>query len=154
ILEVDVPMHAAAERLVLRVSAATERVVLGGGALGAGDGCPALVGQRDRAGDPIRPVPAHFDGCLARSVPAGLSAPLDSVDRIAQRAGRAIAHGADDVVHAAPAGGHEGTFGVEDRVQTVGAEAGVLADAAVVEDGQLHAVVSIAPVGNPLGVLL
>src|SRR5262249_5353005 len=79
---------------------------------------------------------------------------LDLVDREAERAGGAVADGADDLVHSAAARCDEHAFGVEDGVEPVGAEAGVLTNAAVVEDGELDAVVGGAPVWGTFRVLL
>ena len=61
----------------------------------------------------------------------------------------------DDLVHPAAARGHERfAAGVEDGGKTVGAEAGVRAEAAVVEHRELVALVAVAPVGDPVRILV
>ena len=76
------------------------------------------------------------------------------VDGIAEGAGRAVPDRPDDLVHPAAAGGDERLLAaVEDGGEPVGAQAGVLAGAAVVEDGHLLADVGVPPVRDPVGVL-
>src|SRR5581483_10763436 len=148
------PVHAAAERLVLRVAAPAERVVLPGTALRAFDILSVRVGERQPAGDPVRAVLAHLDGRLAGVVVVRGGAPLYPVDREAERAGRAGPDRGDDLVNPSRRGADERLLaGVKHPGQPVGAVAGVLADAAVVVDRQSRRRVGIAPVGHPLGVL-
>ena len=154
VAEVHVPVHAAAERLVLRVAAAAQGVVLAGRARGPGHVRAGRVGQRDRAGDAVRAVLGHLDGALSRAVPVGQVARFLTVEGQAQRAGRAVAHGPDELVEAAAAGGDEGLgLGPERGRQPVAAQAGVLADAPVVEDRDLLPRVGVALVGHPVRVL-
>src|SRR5262249_58705434 len=110
--------------------------------------------QGDPSGDAIRAVLGDRDRWLACAAPVHLVPGFGAVDRVAQRTGRAVPDGADDLVHPAPARRHERLgAGVEDGGQPVGAKPGVLADAAVVVDHDLLAVVDVAPVGYPLRVL-
>src|SRR5262249_50189526 len=147
-----VPVHPAAEWLVLALAAAAEAVVLQRRALVPRDVGAVLVDQRYPAGDAVRPVLRDLDRGLAR--PIDLCARLDAVHRVAESARRTCAHGADDLVHTAAARGHERLgIGVEDAAQTIGAEAGVRAKAAVVEHGQLYAHVAVAPVANAVRIL-
>ncbi len=76
---------------------------------------------------------------------------LDSVDGETERPRRAVANRPDDLVHPAPAGGDE-RLGrqPEDGRQAVGAQPGVLAGAAVVDDRHLLADIGIEVVGDPL----
>ena len=67
-MELDVAVHAAAERFVLGVSTATQGVVLSRGALVAVDVVAVVVGERDAAGDAIRAVLGDLDGRLRVSV--------------------------------------------------------------------------------------
>ena len=153
IAEARVPVHAAAEGLVAGVAAPAQRIMLGRGALGAGGRLAVRAGQRDGAGDPVRAVGGHLDRRPPGVVPVDVPACLVAAERVGQRAGRAVPDGADDLVHPPAAGGHEGLrIGAENRRQPVRAVAGVLADAPVIEDRDLLAVVGIAPVGDPLGV--
>src|SRR5439155_6093164 len=107
VAELHVPVHAAAERLVPRVAAAAQGVVLAGRARGPGHVRAGRVGQRDRAGDAVRAVLGHLDGALPRPVPVGQVALLLTVNGQAQRAGRAVAHGPDEPVEAGAGGGDE-----------------------------------------------
>src|ERR1700732_3565390 len=118
------------------------------------DGVSVAVGQRYPAGDPVRAVLADLDRWLAAVFPVDRGSSLGSVDRVAERSGRTVADGADDLVHPAPAWRHERAVGVKHGPQPIGAEPRVLADPAVVEYGQLHPVVAVALVGHPLAVLL
>src|SRR5262249_26811600 len=149
VAEVDVPVHAAAEGLVLGVAAAAERVVLVGGAVVA---CQATVGdfgKRDTARDAVWSVLGVFHGLLAVVVPVDVATLFLSVERVAEGSGRAVTDGADDLVHAPTAGRHEGLLvGSEHGRETVTALAGVLAGAAVVEDRDLDSVVGVAAVGD------
>ena len=80
---------------------------------------------------------------------------LDAVDCVAERAGGAGAHRAHELVHPAAAGRDERRLvGAECGRDAVGAEAGVLADAAVVEDRHLLADVGVAAIGMAVGVLV
>ena len=58
--EPHVPVHARAERLVAGLPAPAQRVVLGGGAVGAGNRSGA--GERDPPGHPVRAVGRDLDG--------------------------------------------------------------------------------------------
>src|SRR5262249_53859109 len=147
------PVHAAAERLVPRVAASAERVMLERAPVGPLDGRALLVRKRDRAGDPVRAVPADLDRRLARSLPVDLRARLDAVEPVAERAGRAVADRADQVVDPRSARSHERSFRVKRVAEAVGAEAGVLADAAVVVDGEPDAVIGVAAVRDPFRIL-
>src|SRR5262249_29841217 len=62
VAEADVPVHAAAVGLVLRVPAPAERIVLERCAGVAGHRLPVGVGELDAAGDPVRAVPSDLDG--------------------------------------------------------------------------------------------
>ena len=154
IAEVHVPVHAAAERLVLRVAAAAQGVVLAGRARGPGHVRAGRVGQRDRAGDAVTAVLGHLDGAFPGAVPVGQVALLLAVEGQAQRAGRAVPHGPDELVEAGAAGRDEGFgAGAERGRRAVGAQPGVLADAPVVEDRDLLPRVGVALVGHPVRVL-
>jgi hypothetical protein len=125
--------------------------VLVGGAVVAGDGAPVAVDERDAAGDAIGPVLGDLDGRGAGAVVVSVAAGLDAVDGVAQRARGAVSNGPDDLVHPPPAGGDERLcVEVEDRGQPVGAVAGVLADAAIVVNGDLDADVAVAAVGDAI----
>jgi hypothetical protein len=116
ILEVDVPVHAAAKRLVLGVAAAAQGVVLERGSLGALQEFTLLVSQPDPSGDPVGPVLGDLDRRLATVLPIDLVPGFNTVDTKAEGAGGTVADGTDDVVHPPAARGHECTFGVKDRV--------------------------------------
>src|SRR5262249_27257136 len=121
--ELRVPVHTAAERLVLALAAAAEAVVLQRGP--RLPRYPGSVGldQFDAARNPIRAVPGDLDCRFPRLV--DVVARLVAVDGEAQGAGGAGPDGLDDLVEPAAAGGDEGLRArVEDRAQTVGAEAG------------------------------
>src|ERR1022692_1965914 len=153
IAEVDIPVHAAAVRLVLRVAAPAERIVLNRGSLGPVLELARRAGESDAAGDPVRAVLGDLDGRLPGAIPVGLAAGFGAVDGVAQRSGGAVPHGADDLVHPAAAGGHERLLaGAEHGGEPVRAQARVLAYAAVIEDGQLLAGIGVTPVRDPLGV--
>src|SRR5262249_4914593 len=145
--EVNGPVHAAAERLVLRLAAAAEAVVLERRTAVSRLGLPLRVLERDATGDAIRAVLRHFD--RGRPLLVDLPARLAAGDRLAQGAGRARADRAGDVVGAPPARCDEGVaLAMEGRWQRIGAEAGVRARASVVEDGDLHAGVALLRVGD------
>ena len=79
---------------------------------------------------------------------------LHGVQRVAQRAGRAIAYRPDDFVHPPAARADERLLTeVEHRGEPVGAQPGVLAQAAVVQHRYLLADIGVAPVGDPVRVL-
>ena len=153
-MEVDVPVHAAAERLVLGLPAAAEGVVLPGRPFGPGLVVPLPVAQRDAAGDPVRAVLGDLDGRLPGAAVVDLGPGLLAVDGEAQGPRRAVPDGADDLIHPPTARVTNGSLaGMEDRRQAVGAVAGVLADPTVVEDGDLLADIGVPSVGNPVGAL-
>src|SRR5207253_636360 len=108
VTELHVPVHAATERLVLRLAAAAQGVVLAGRASGAGHVRAGRVGQRDRAGHPVTAVLGHLDGAFPGPVPVGQVARFLTVEGQAQRAGRAVPHGPDELVEAGAAGRDEG----------------------------------------------
>src|SRR5579859_2430289 len=113
-----------------------------------------MVGQPDPAGDAVGAVLGDLDRRLAIVLPVDLGASLDAVDREAERPRRAVADRADDLIHAASAGRDERlAVDVEHRREAIGAEPRVLADAAVVEQRDLHALVRIASVRDALRVL-
>ena len=116
--------------------------MLAGRARGPGHVRAGRVGQRDRAGHPVRAVLGHLDGALPGPVPVGQVTRfvliIGAVEAQAQRAGRAVPHGPDELVEAAAAGRDEGFgAGAERGRHPVGAQPGVLADAPVVEDRDL-----------------
>ena len=157
VAELHVPVHAAAERLVLRMAAPAERVVLPGRARGPGHVRARRVGQADPAGHPVRAVLGHLDRALPLPCQSARSrASSSTVEGQAQRPGRAVAHRPDELVETAAAGGDERArhAGAEHGRQPVGAQAGVLADAPVVEDRDLLARVGVALVGHPVRVLV
>src|SRR5215471_3875983 len=120
----------------------------------AGDLAAVGGGQRDPAGDSVRAVLGDLDAGLARVAPVPLPGGLPGVDGEPERAGRAVTHGADDLIHPAAARRHERLLAAaEDGGQPVGAEARVLAEPTVVDYRDLLARVGVAPVGHPLGVL-
>jgi hypothetical protein len=164
--ETHVPVHTAAERLVLRVPAAAQGVVLAGGpgvagrlvAVGAVRAViaprAAGAGQGDAAGDPVRAVPGHLDRRVALAVVVDVGPSLLLVDGIAQGTRGAVTDGPDDLVHPAAAGGHERLrAGPEHGREPVGAQPRMLAGAAVVEDGHLLAGVAVALVRHPARIL-
>src|SRR5260370_9806669 len=117
--------------------------------------CGAIrANELNTANDAIRTVLGDLDPRRPGVPPVGLLALLAAVDPVTQRPRRAVAHRADDLVHAAAAGGHERLGArAEHRGQPVRAQPRVLADAAVVEDRQFLALIGVAPVGDPLGIL-
>src|SRR5439155_13541806 len=126
------------ERLGLRRTATTRAVVREGCSRGPRDRRAVGVGERDRADDAIRAVARDLD--LGRARLVDLCACLDAVDREAQGARGAGAGGADDLVHAPAARGHERLApSMKHLAQAVAAEAGMGASAAIVEDGHLLA---------------
>src|SRR5258708_24971144 len=130
-------MRAVAERLVLRAAAAARRLMP--------LRCPRAQGhadQLDPAGDRVRPVVHPRDRGVALLV-----AVLDAGDRVAQRPRRAFLDRLDDFFGARPIGNDPGLRAhPEDRLQAVGAEAGVGADAAVVVDRDALAGVALAAI--------
>jgi hypothetical protein len=100
----DLPVHAAAERLVPRMAAAAEAVVLERG-LVSPDRLAFGVFERDPAGDPVGPVLRDFD----RRLPLLIDLPtrLVPVNGETERSRGAGANGADDLVHATAARGDE-----------------------------------------------
>src|SRR5258706_2505795 len=136
VLEADAPMRAVAERLVLRAAAAAERVALGGGDL-ARD----LPGQRDGADDRVRAVLCHGDSWRTHR-----RLWLDAVERVAQRAGRTLAHGLDDRLDPRAVGIDPGLGAVlEYRGEVVAAARRMSADRAVVVDRDVLAAGFVAP---------
>src|SRR5258708_24531056 len=135
IAEPRVPVRAVAERLVLRRAAAAQRVVLRGGTL------PELhAHELDATGDRVRPVVGHryHRRALRRFGP-------DAVDRVAERAGRALPDRRDDLLHPGAVRVYPRLFAhAEHRLQLVGAEPGVRADRAVVENGDALSGVTLA----------
>src|SRR6516164_4057739 len=111
VLELDIPVHAAAKRLVLRMPAPAQRIMLTGSA-------------RDAVGA----VPGDLDHWLTRGVPVGVGAGLGADDAVAERPRRAVAYRADDLIHPPAAGGDEGFLALaEDGRQLAGAISRVLA---------------------------
>src|SRR5207248_11597871 len=104
VVEVCVPVHDRAERLVLRLPAAAQRVVLSGGALVAWDVLATGMAQRDRTGVSVRAVLGHLDRWLPVAVVVHGVTGLDAVEGVSQSAGGAIADRPDDLVHPPPAG--------------------------------------------------
>lgn len=94
--EIDVPVHARAERLVLRLPAPAQRIMLPGGAIVSWLIVAGACDERDPAGDPIRPVLGHLHRPLALTGEVHLSARFDAVHGVAQRAGRTVSYGPDD----------------------------------------------------------
>src|SRR6185437_4644695 len=140
---------------VLRLPAATQRVVLAGGALVAGHVLPTGMAQRDRAGDPIWAVLGHLDRRLPAAVLIHRVAGLDAIQRVAQSARGTIADRPDDLVHP-PATGMDKRLLAQpkDRGQPVGAVARVLARPAVIEHGDLLADIRVEAIGLAVGALL
>src|SRR5215472_824553 len=123
--------------------------------MGAGRGPSVRVEHGDPAGDPVRAILGDLDGRRPGVVPVDLLASLGAVDGETQRSRWAVAYRADDLVHPAAARRHERLgAGAEHRWQPVAAQSGVLADPPVIEDRQLHALVSIALVRHALRVFL
>src|SRR5262249_51608039 len=85
VAEVDVPVHAAAERLVLRVTAPAERAMLRRSALRAWCREAIGLGDRDTAGDPVRPVLGDRDRARPGVVPVGVPPRLAAVDGVPER---------------------------------------------------------------------
>src|SRR5262249_61445444 len=132
--EVHVPVHAAAVRLVPRLAAPAQGVMLPRCALGAVRRHAIRAEELNAPGDAIRAVLGHLDPRRPGVPPVGLIALLAAADRVAQRPAGAAPHGTDDLVHAAAAGGHERLrAGAEHRGQAVRAQPRMLADATVVE---------------------
>src|SRR3989442_14828850 len=130
-------MRTVAERLVPRSAAAAQRVMLFRCAL-----AERHAEQLDPAGDRVGPVVGHRDRRLALLV-----AVLDVLYRVAQRTRGAFLDRLDDLLGACAIGIDPGLRPhPEDRLQAVGAEAGVGADAAVVVDGDAPAGVALAAV--------
>src|SRR5262245_43349145 len=99
--EMHVPMHAAAKRLVLRMPATAQTVVLSRRAHIAGHGISMPIRQRDPTGDAVRSVLRDLDCWLSNRV--DLVACFAPVNRIGQGAGRACSDGTNDVVHSSAA---------------------------------------------------
>ena len=157
VAEVHVPVHAAAERLVLRVAAAAQRVVLAGRARGPGHVRAVRVGHRDRPGDPVRAVLGHLDGALPGPVPVGQVARLPiswpSKPRLSAPDGQSRTARTSSS-RRPPLGATKGSAPVRNAVGTRSrAQPGVLADAPVVEDRDLLPGVGVALVGHPVRVL-
>src|SRR5947208_10011032 len=130
-------MRTVAERLVPRSAAAAQRVVLFRCALAEG-----YADQLYPAGNRVGPVVGHRDRRLAFLV-----AVLDVLYRVAQRTRRAFLDRLDDLLGARAIGVDPGLCAhPEDRLQAVGAEAGVGADAAIVVDGDALAGVALPAV--------
>src|SRR5450755_1443047 len=107
IAESGIPVHAAAERLVLRVPAPAQRAMLTGRPGVALDLGAVGANERDRARYPVRAVPGHLDGGVPVAAPVDDVPLLVSLDREAQGTRRAVAGRADNLVHPAPARGDE-----------------------------------------------
>jgi hypothetical protein len=128
--------------------------VLRGRARVARDRLTARLAQGDRAGDAVRAVARDLDRRGTPAVVVDVVARLDAVDGVGERAGRAVPHGADDLVHPPAARVHERlTAGVKHPGQPVGTQPRVLADAAVVQDGELLADVGVAAVRDAVWAL-
>lgn len=88
-------------------------------------------------------------------MPVDFIAGLFAVDAVAERPRRAVADRADDLVHPPAAGSDKRLPALaEHGGQRVGAESGVLADAAVVVDGHLLAGVGVKTVLDPAWILV
>src|SRR2546426_3019647 len=142
VAEPDLPVGAVAKRLVLRSAAAAQRVMLFRCALAEGH-----AEQLYPAGDRVGPVVGHRNRRLAFLV-----AVLDVLYRVAQRTRRAFLDRLDDLLGACAIGVDPGLCAhPEDRLQAVGAEAGVGADAAIVVDGNALAGIALAAVRSRAG---
>ena len=109
--------------------------------------------ERDATRDPIRAVPGDLDRGWVFLV--ALIAGFPAVDRVAERAGGAGSHGANDLLHPCTIGIDEGVLAEEEhRGQPVRAEASMGAEAAVVEHSHLLTNVGITAVRDPLWILL
>ena len=126
----------------------------GGGLAPGREFSAMLVGQRYTAGDPVQAILADLDRGFASVTPIDLPTRPNAIDRVAERAGGAGADSADDLVHPAAARCDECALRVEYAFQAIGAEAGVLANTAVVEHGDSDPGIRVALVCHTLGVLL
>jgi hypothetical protein len=132
-----------------------QRVVLERRAGGPCDVVAAMVDETQAAADAVGTVLRDFDLGRTGVIVIDLGARLHPVDRVGQGTRRAVADGADDLVHPPAARRDERLLvGAEGGLQSVGAEARVLADAPVVEDRHLLADVGVAPVGNAVRILV
>src|SRR5215467_6928214 len=100
LMEFDIPMHATAERLVLRLTAATEGIVLSRGSLRTLFILALLIFERDATGNAVRPIFGDGDRRFAHLV--DLLATLNAINRIAQRTGWTVLHGGDDLLPVRP----------------------------------------------------
>gem|GEM_PF-4214618 len=152
-MEVDIPMHPAAERLVLRLTAATQAIVLPRGALSVLLILALLIFEWDPTGNPVRPVFGDRDRRLADLV--DLVAALDAAYCIAERTGGTVSHGSDDLFHPGPIWIDKGFLSqAKGRRQIVRAKAGVRTDPAIVENRDLLTNIRVALVRHPVGFLL
>ena len=150
--ELHIPVHPATERLILRMPAAAQAEMLPRRTFSSGHVVSIFVDKPDPARDPVRPILGDFDRCSSMLV--DLVAGFHSLDAITEGSRRAGAHCLDDFVEPSAAGSNERLLpGVKDRGQMVGAKSRVGADAPVVEDLDLYAVVLVALVRDPLRVL-
>jgi hypothetical protein len=153
-VEVDVPVHARAERLVLRVAAAAEREMLGRRAIVPWNDVAIGVHQRYPTNHAIWPILGYLDTRCALAVIVDIRARFDAVDGVAQRTRPAIADCANDLVHAPAARSHERLLlEAEHRRQPIRAIARMLARSAVIDDRNLLAYVRVAVIGDALRVL-
>jgi hypothetical protein len=108
-----------------------------------------VVDDPDAAGDAVGPVPGDLNRGFACAVVVDVVAGLDPIDGVAEGSRGAVADGTDNLVHSTTARGDERLLAlVEDGRQPIGAIAGMLAGAPVVENGDLLPHVGVTPVGD------
>src|SRR4029450_2495212 len=99
--EMDIPMHSATERLVLRMPATAQTVVLQRRAHISQHPFSILLCQWNPTDDAVRSILGNLDRWLSNRV--DLVACFTSVNCITQGAGRARSDGTNDVVHSSAA---------------------------------------------------
>src|SRR5713226_2480183 len=140
--EAELPVRAVAEGLVFRAAAAAQRVVLPGRVL-----AELHAEELDTALHGVRTVIGDGNARLTIAV-----AVLDAIDRIAERSGRALLDGGDDLLDACAIRIDPRLLAEpEDRLQAVGADAGVRADVAVVVDRDAPSRIRIAAIPAAVG---
>ena len=145
LIEVMVPVGAAAKRLVRALATPAEVEVL------TGRPRPPLgIVELRATHDGVRSVGHNQDGRIALAV-----AMLDAVDRVAQCARRALPHRRDDLVDCVAVRIDPGLLAVlEDGLERARTAGRVGADAAIVVNGELRPDVVFALVGEPVRRLL
>jgi len=146
-------VHSAAEWFVLRVTAATQAIVLPRRALSALLILALHIFEWDSTGNPVRSIFGDHDRRLAHLI--DLIATLDASSGIAQRAGGAVSHRGENLLHPGTVWINKGFLAqAKDRRQVVCAQAGVRTDPAIVENRDLLTDIRVAPVRHAVRLFL